>query len=134
MGRLLSFLSGGPKQNISVLAIGFAPNSENIGLEAAGVQVMDVREALMGKFDKPRDRLPTDKGCADLIASVPQLLFANLATASAMLNALLLYLSGVLHYSECCFDIADGLMRPVPIPAPILAAASPAVPAPAAET
>lgn len=64
----------------------------------------------------PADRLPTDVSCTELVASVPQVLFANLATASAMLNALWLHLGEALHYGELCFDIADGLMRPLPFP------------------
>jgi hypothetical protein len=39
-------------------------------------------------------------------------LFANLAVASAICNALLLYLGGALHYGEASFDIAEALMRP----------------------
>ncbi|HEY2951716.1 MAG TPA: hypothetical protein VGK40_03980, partial [Verrucomicrobiae bacterium] len=64
------------------------------------------------------DKLPTDKSCTELITSVPQILFANLTVATCMLNTLLLHLSGALHYSELAFDIADGLMRPAPLPAP----------------
>lgn len=65
------------------------------------------------EVENPADRLPTDQSCTDLIASVPQILFANLAVASAMLNTLWLHLCGALHYSELAFDIADALMRPV---------------------
>jgi len=60
----------------------------------------------------PADKLPGDRSCTELVVSTPQILFANLAVASAMLNALFLYLSGALHYGELGFDIADGLMRP----------------------
>jgi hypothetical protein len=67
----------------------------------------------------PVDRLPTDVSCTDLVASVPQVLFANLMTASALLNALWLHLCGALHYGELTFDIADGLMRPSPLPGPL---------------
>ena len=70
----------------------------------------------------PADRLPTDQSCTELLESVPQLLLTNLAAASAILNALFLYLSGALHYSELALDIADGLMQPLPVPAPKLAA------------
>ena len=69
---------------------------------------------------KPADVLPTES-CTEQLASVPQLLLANLAAASAILNALALHLSGCLHYSELAFDIADGLMRPLPFPAPKVA-------------
>jgi molybdopterin/thiamine biosynthesis adenylyltransferase len=64
----------------------------------------------------PADKLPTDRGCTELIASVPQILFANLAAASAMLNATWLYLCGRLEYAELNFDIALGRMAPVPLP------------------
>lgn len=65
------------------------------------------------EISNPKDKHPGDKNCTELVTSVPQILFANLAVASAMCNALWLYLCGALHYSELCFDIADGLMRPV---------------------
>jgi molybdopterin/thiamine biosynthesis adenylyltransferase len=61
---------------------------------------------------RPADKLPGDRSCTELVVSTPQILFANLAVASAMLNTLFLYLSGALHYGELSFDIADGLMRP----------------------
>lgn len=67
---------------------------------------------------RPADRLPTDRSCTELVASVPQILFTNLATSSAILNALWLHLCGALHYSELAFDIAEGLMRPVSLPIP----------------
>jgi len=73
---------------------------------------------------KPADRNPVDKSCTELVQSVPQILFANLAAASAMLNAFWLYCCGALHYSELAFDIADGLMRPVPLPTPDLRVSS----------
>jgi len=65
------------------------------------------------EIETPADRLPTEQSCTDIVASMPQILFANLAVASAMLNTLWLYLCGALHYGELSFDIADGLMRPV---------------------
>ena len=65
---------------------------------------------------RPADKLPTDLSCTELIKSVPQILFANLAAASHMLNAMWLYLSGRLNYAEVCFDIALGRSGPVPLP------------------
>jgi len=65
----------------------------------------------------PRDAHPDDVSCTAALARVPQLLFTNLATASALLNAFLLHLCGELDYAELAFDIRDGLMRPVPLPA-----------------
>jgi hypothetical protein len=60
----------------------------------------------------PADKMPHQLNCTELIASKPQILFANLAVASAICNALLLHLSGQLKYGECSFDIAEGLSRP----------------------
>lgn len=69
------------------------------------------------EIQQPADRLPSERSCTELVGSVPQILFTNLAVASAMLNAFWLYLCGALHYSEVCFDIAEGLMRPAaPLP------------------
>lgn len=65
------------------------------------------------EIESPADKLPTDVSCTELIATVPQILFANLAVASSMLNAMWLYLCGALHYGELAFDIADGVMNPV---------------------
>lgn len=65
------------------------------------------------EIEHPRDRHPNDMSCIDMILSMPQILFTNLATASAMLNTLWLHLCSALHYHELAFDIADGLMRPV---------------------
>jgi hypothetical protein len=70
------------------------------------------------EIDKPRDRLPGEAHCMESWVSTPQNLLANLAAASAMLNALWLHLCDSLHYSELALDIADGLMRPLPLPAP----------------
>ena len=64
----------------------------------------------------PRDLLPTDVSCTEAMLSVPQILFANLATASAMLNAFLLHVSEALEYPELCFDIAEGRMQPLELP------------------
>lgn len=61
---------------------------------------------------QPADALPTDKSCTELITSVPQILFTNLAVASAILNTFWLHGCGALHYAELSFDIADGVMRP----------------------
>ncbi len=64
----------------------------------------------------PRDTLPTDISCTEALMSVPQILFANLTTAAAMLNAFFLHTCHHLDYPELSFDIADGLMRPVQLP------------------
>ena len=58
--------------------------------------------------------------CTEVLDSVPQFLFTNLMTASAICNAFWLYLCQAIHYSEVGFDIVDGRMRPLGIPAPVL--------------
>lgn len=60
----------------------------------------------------PADRRPDEASCAELMASVPQLLFTNLQTATSMLNALRAYLEEDLRYAEACFDVLDARMRP----------------------
>lgn len=64
------------------------------------------------EIEHPADKSPHEMNCTELVISTPQILFSNMAVASAMLNTLLLYLSGALHYGELSFDIADGLSRP----------------------
>ncbi len=65
---------------------------------------------------QPADRHPEQANCVELATSVPQVLFTNLMVASAMLNTLWLYWCDALHYPELAFDIAEGRMRPVPLP------------------
>jgi len=72
------------------------------------------------EIENPQDELPTEEDCITAATSVPQLLLANVATASSILNALWLYLCGAIHYSELAFDIGLGLMKPLSLPAPQL--------------
>jgi len=62
---------------------------------------------------EPVDTLPGDAGCAELMATVPQILFTNLATAAAMLNTWRLFATGELNYSELVFDVRCGRMAPL---------------------
>ncbi len=55
------------------------------------------------------DREP---GCGELVASQPQILFANLMVASSLLNAFYAYLCGELRYQEVKFDIIEARMLP----------------------
>jgi adenylyltransferase/sulfurtransferase len=73
-------------------------------------------DAFHPEIESPVDAAPGDVSCTEAVLSVPQLLFTNLATASALLNAFFLYACRELGYPELCFDIAEGLMRPVPLP------------------
>jgi hypothetical protein len=67
----------------------------------------------------PRDTPPTDVSCTEALTNVPQILFANLATASAMLSALYLHSCGALGYPEVSFDVAEGWMQPLVLPWPL---------------
>ncbi len=60
----------------------------------------------------PKGKMPTDPDCARLALSSPQILFTNLAVASAMLNAFFAWTCGRLSYQEMKLDILDGRMLP----------------------
>lgn len=60
----------------------------------------------------PRGKLPSEANCAELAISTPQILFANLAVASAMLGAFFAYACGRLTYQEVKLDILDARMLP----------------------
>jgi len=90
-----------------------------VHLRRGGQDLTPTLLAFHPEIANPSDKLPTDLSCTELLDSVPQLLFTNLATASAILNTLLLHLSDRLHYSELALDIADALMRPTPAPGPV---------------
>ncbi len=61
---------------------------------------------------KPKGKLPTETNCAQLAQSSPQILFANLAVASALLNAFFAYTCGQLTYQEAKLDILEARMLP----------------------
>ena len=84
-------------------------------LRRDGVEVTPPLTHLHPEIEAPEDRVPGGPDCTQLAQSVPQILFANLMVASAMLNALFLALSDELHYGEVCFDLADAVMRPMPL-------------------
>jgi hypothetical protein len=78
---------------------------------------------------EPADKLPSDLSCAELAQSgAPQLLFTNLAVASAICNAAWLLMCDALHYAELALDIGDGAMQPLPLPLGGKAAAGGPVP------
>jgi len=56
--------------------------------------------------------LPVGPHCGQLALTAPQLLFANVAVASAMLNAFFAYVCGRLTYQEAQFDILEGRCVP----------------------
>jgi ThiF family len=62
---------------------------------------------------RPADKRPDQLGCAERSESAPQLLFTNLAVASAMLGAFYAWLSGRLEHEEVFLDIVQARMNPV---------------------
>ena len=60
-----------------------------------------------------RNKRPDQLGCAALAHSSPQLLFTNLAVASAMLGAFYAYANGMLKYEEIFLDIVQAKVTPV---------------------
>jgi hypothetical protein len=65
---------------------------------------------------EPADRLPSEQSCGELVSCVPQILAVNLMTAATILNTFWLFLAGRVGYGELVFDVAEGLMRPIPLP------------------
>jgi molybdopterin/thiamine biosynthesis adenylyltransferase len=66
----------------------------------------------------PRDRSPAEMSCDELQREAsPQLLFTNLAVASAMLNAFYAWQQGSLAYGEVYVDILRARANPLPRPA-----------------
>ncbi len=61
----------------------------------------------------PKGKLPGDLSCGELVQSVPQIVFTNLAVASALLSAYFALLCGRLHYQEVQLDILEARMLPL---------------------
>ncbi len=61
--------------------------------------------------------LPGGPNCGELALSTPQILFANLAVASALCNAFFAYVTGNLRYQEAKLDILENRLLPqLPLP------------------
>lgn len=66
------------------------------------------------EIQNPQDRSPAEMSCEELMATqAPQLLFTNLAIASAMLNAFYAWREGKLTYGEVYIDVIEGKSNPV---------------------
>ena len=125
--KLVNDFCASQRRNISLISGG----NDGVGPDASGRELsgtygncqiyirrdgVDITPSLTRyhpEIAEPADQLPTEVDCLELATSTPQILMANLMAASAILNALWLHLCGALHYGEICFDIADGLMRPL---------------------
>lgn len=60
----------------------------------------------------PKGKLPSEASCAELAVSTPQILFTNLAVASALLNAFFAYTCAKLTYQEAKLDVLEARMLP----------------------
>ncbi len=60
----------------------------------------------------PKGKLPTEASCVELALSTPQILFTNLAVASALLNAFFAHTCGRLDYQEVKLDVLEARMLP----------------------
>ncbi len=61
--------------------------------------------------------LPGGPNCGELALSTPQILFANLAVASALCSAFFAYVTGNLRYQEVKLDILENRLLPqLPLP------------------
>lgn len=66
------------------------------------------------EIQDPQDRSPAEMSCEELMErGAPQLLFTNLAVASAMLNAFYSVCDGKIPYGEVYLDIVEGKSNPV---------------------
>lgn len=80
----------------------------------AGVWVTSSLTAFHPEIEEATDKLPTELGCADLVRrGARQLLFANLAVASAMLNGFYGLLEARVGYDEVCLDILKNRVTPI---------------------
>ena len=87
-------------------------------IRRGGTGISPSLTAFHEEIEKPADSLPDQQHCTEMLDTVPQLLFTNLMTASAICNTFWLYLCDRLHYGEVAFDIADARMRALGIPGP----------------
>jgi len=72
-------------------------------------------DAYHPEIASPKDKSPDELGCAELMASAPQLLFMNLAIASLMLNAMYVVMTEENHhevYGEVYVDIKEATSLP----------------------
>jgi molybdopterin/thiamine biosynthesis adenylyltransferase len=60
----------------------------------------------------PKGKPPSEASCVELAVSTPQILFTNLAVASALLNAFFAYTCERLAYQEVKLDVLDARMLP----------------------
>jgi molybdopterin/thiamine biosynthesis adenylyltransferase len=92
----------------------FADGNVQIYVRCGGRDVTLPLTRFHPEIAEPKDRSPHEMSCDELLVeSAPQLLFMNLAVASAMLNAFYAWRLGKLQYGEVYLDILEGKASPV---------------------
>lgn len=101
----------------------YTDGNVQVYIRLAGRDVTSPLTSFHPEIADPRDRSPHEMSCDELSQqAAPQLLFTNLAVASAMLNAFYAWRQGKLQYGEVYLDILEGKASPVqrhPSPAPL---------------
>jgi hypothetical protein len=82
-------------------------------LRVNGEDATNPLSAFHPEIARPADRVPNAAGCGASAPSAPQLLFTNVAVASAMLGAFYAWRSGRLDREETYLDILTGHAVPV---------------------
>ncbi len=92
----------------------YTDGNVQVYLRCAGQDVTAPLTRFHPEIADPRDRSPHELACDELSReAAPQLLFTNLAVASAMLNAFYAWRLGKLQYGEVYLDILEGKASPV---------------------
>jgi hypothetical protein len=93
----------------------FTDGNVQVYLRSSGRDVTLPLTRFHPEIADPRDRSPHEMSCDELSQeAAPQLLFMNLAVASAMLNAFYAWQLGKLEYGEVYLDILQGKASPSP--------------------
>jgi molybdopterin/thiamine biosynthesis adenylyltransferase len=91
----------------------FTDGNVQVYLRQGGRDITLPLTRLHPEIADPQDRSPHEMSCEELMReAAPQLLFTNLAVASAMLNAFYAWRSGSLRYGEVYLDILEGKSSP----------------------
>ena len=92
----------------------YSDGNVQVYVRQAGRDVTSPLTRFHPEIAEPRDRSPHEMSCDELSQdAAPQLLFTNLAVASAMLNAFYAWRLGKLQYGEVYLDILEGKANPI---------------------
>ncbi len=93
----------------------YSDGNVQVYVRQAGRDVTSPLTRFHPEIAEPKDRSPHEMSCDELSQdAAPQLLFTNLAVASAMLNAFYAWHLGKLQYGEVYLDILEGKATPTP--------------------